>query len=79
MESNLIKEINDLENMPNLDQNQLLEDKKLELENLCQENPKGSLVRSRIQWLSEGEKPTSFSVFFCKLESKSYIDKKNLT
>ena len=25
-----------------------------------------------MQWLSEGEKPTSF---FCKLESKSYIDK----
>ena len=58
--------------MPNLDNSQLLEDKKLELENLRKETLKGSLVRSRIQWLSKGEKPT---YFFCKLESKSYIDK----
>ena len=38
MESNLIKEINELENMPNLDNIQLLEDKKTELENLRKEN-----------------------------------------
>ena len=59
--------------MTNLDQNQLhKKDKKLELENL----EKKSLVRSRIQWLSEGENKH----LFCKLESKSYIDKtiKNL-
>ena len=72
MESNLIKDINELENMPNLDNSQLLEDKKTELENLRKEKLKGSLVRSRMQWLSEGEKPSSF---FGKLESKSYIDK----
>ena len=40
----------------------LLEDKKVEFEQIRKLKLKGELVRSRIQWLSEGEKP---SKYFC--------------
>ena len=43
----------------------ILNEKKAALEN-------GIVTRSRIQWLSEGEKPSSF---FCKLENKNYTEK----
>ena len=33
---------------------------------------KGKLVRSRAQWVDEGEKPTKY---FCGLESKNYTSK----
>ena len=33
---------------------------------------KGEMVRSRMQWLSDGERP---SKFFCGLENKNFIDK----
>ena len=32
------------------------------------------MTRARIQWLNEGEKPTSF---FCKLENKNFTEKNN--
>ena len=47
----------------------LLSDKKADLEKLRESKIK---VRSRIQWLSEGEKP---SKTFCTLETKNYIEK----
>ena len=50
----------------------LLEDKKVELENLRKEKVRGHMIRTRLQWLNEGEKPTSF---FCKLESKHCTEK----
>ena len=67
----LISEIESLENnnYTNLD---LLYDKKRELEKLRRIKMDGHIVRSRIQWLAEGEKPTSY---FCSLERKNYIDK----
>ena len=50
----------------------LLNDKRVELEDLRRDKIKGQLTRTRLQWLNEGEKPTSF---FCNLERKQYIEK----
>ena len=50
----------------------LLNDKREELEDLRRDKIKGQLTRTRLQWLNEGEKPTSF---FCNLERKQYIEK----
>ena len=50
----------------------LLSDKKADLEKFRESKIKGEQVRSRIQWLSEGEKP---SKTFCNLETKNYIEK----
>ena len=50
----------------------LLDDKKAELESIRKEKIKGYITRARIQWLDQGEKPTSF---FCKLESKQFTEK----
>ena len=71
-EKHLLKDISQLEQ--NLDQENLniLNEKKSVLENIRKEKVKGIITRSRIQWLSEGEKPSSF---FCKLENKNYIEK----
>ena len=33
---------------------------------------RGVLIRSRVQWLAEGEKP---SKYFCALEHHNYLDK----
>ena len=52
--------------------NNLLQDKKTELENLREIKLKGNMIRSRVQWLIEGEKPTNY---FCGLENKNYVDK----
>ena len=64
-------EIEDLEKTGemNLD---LLETKKEELENLRKEKLKGIIIRSRVRWAEEGEKPTNY---FCNLESRNYINK----
>ena len=40
--------------------------------NIGKEKIKGYITRARIQWLDQGEKPTSF---FCKLESKQFTEK----
>ena len=60
-----IKLIEDIKNLEKLSDNQrlssLLEDKKIELENLRKEKVNGHITRSRIQWLSEGERPPPFS------------------
>ena len=50
----------------------LLTDKKVELEQLRKKKVNGELVRARIQWLSEGEKP---SKYFCNLAKKNFIEK----
>ena len=49
---------------------QQLEDKKNELETLRKDKLRGKLIRSRIQWIEEGEKPTNY---FCGLESKNGV------
>ena len=50
----------------------MLETKKEELENVRREKIKGIIVRSRVRWAEEGEKPTKY---FCSLESRNYINK----
>ena len=44
----------------------------MELESLREIKVKGELVRSRLQWLNEGERP---SRYFCSLEKRNFIDK----
>ena len=70
----LIKDIEYLEqhNDVTTSHRDLLSDKKAELEHLRENKVKGKQIRSRIQWLSEGEKP---SKTFCKLETKHFIEK----
>ena len=50
----------------------LLDDKKAELECIRKDRIKGHITRARINWLDQGEKPTSF---FCKLETKQFTEK----
>ena len=72
-EKQLIEDIEHLERS-NLDTKNfdLLTDKKVELEQLRKKKVNGELVRARIQWLSEGEKP---SKYFCNLAKKNFIEK----
>ena len=72
-EEELIKDIEHLESTFSVDTHlDLLEDKKVELEQIRKLKLKGELVISRIQWLIEGEKP---SKYFCNLEKKNYFTK----
>ena len=68
--------MDDIKTLESLEANQLnimlLEDKKVELEDIRKQQIKGHNARSRLQWLGESERPTSF---FCKLESKNYVEK----
>ena len=50
----------------------MLTDKKVELEQRRKTKVRVELVRARIQWLSEGEKP---SKYFCNLAKKNFIEK----
>ena len=72
-EEKLIEEINDLERSTNIfAMINLLQDKKDELEQLREMKMKGHIVRSRVQWLQHGEKP---SKLFCSLENKHFTEK----
>ena len=70
-ENMLIKSIQNIENSPEPDL-VLIESKKEELENLRKEKLNGIIVRSRVRWAEEGEKPTEY---FCSLESRNYVNK----
>ena len=67
----MIKDIDHLEKTE-IANSQLLSDKKAALESIREERIQRQMIRSRIQWLSEGEKP---SKFFCNLESKNFLEK----
>ena len=72
-EERLKEEINDLEKSNNIFVViNLLQDKKDELETLRENKMKGQIVRSRVQWLQHGEKP---SKYFCSLENKHFTEK----
>ena len=72
-EERLKEEINDLEKSNNIFAViNLLQDKKDELETLRENKMKGQIVRSRVQWLQHGEKP---SKYFCSLENKQFTEK----
>ena len=63
----MMSDIENLEKFENLCNMNILEAKQRELQELREERIKGSLVRSRVQWLVEGEKP---SKYFCSLEQR---------
>ena len=71
-ESEIMAAIESLENSSIVHNANLLEEKKQELQELREEKLKGNYIRSRIQWLREGEKP---SKFFCSLERRNYLEK----
>ena len=70
-EDSLLKEISSLEKSTEIN-SVLLETKQEELENIRKEKIKGIIIRSRVRWAEEGEKPTKY---FCNLESRNYINK----
>ena len=74
VEKQLISDIEFLEAQdPNYTANStLLLDKRAELESIKSNKLKGQLVRSRLQWLEDGEKP---SKYFLNLEKKNFIEK----
>ena len=72
-EIDLKKEIESLENNDGSMDYSELEIKKRELESLRKEKLKGIMIRSRAQWLSEGERP---SMYFCSLEKHYYTEKR---
>ena len=71
-EENLKREIENMEKQLDSTNPKHLELKKKELENLSKEKLNGIMIRSRAQWLSEGEKPSSY---FCSLEKFYYTQK----
>ena len=73
-ESTLKKIVNDLEQMPTGIDTDALDTKKRELEHLREKSIQASAIRSRAQWLNDGEKP---SKYFCSLEKYNYIEKNN--
>ena len=69
----LIREIENLEKSPDLLAcADIFLDKQQELEELRADKIKGHMVRSRVEWLAQGEKPSSY---FCSLENKHFIEK----
>ena len=70
-EKNLITDIEQLESTGSVNL-QLLLDKKAMLETIREERIQGQMIRSRIQWLHEGEKP---SKYFFNLDKRHYLEK----
>lgn len=70
-EQKLQEEIMELEKSPEINLNEI-EEKKIELQNIRKEKMQGVMVRARVRWAEEGEKPTNY---FCNLESRNYINK----
>ena len=74
-EDKLLNDIKDLEVRDGLDQDSviLLEEKRHRLQELREKHLNGMIIRSRIQWLQEGEKP---SRYFCNLENRNFCNKR---
>ena len=74
-EKNLNDEIKKIESEVDLGQEQVinLEQKKLELQELREIKIRGMIVRSRSQWLQNGEKP---SRYFLNLENRNFASKR---
>ena len=73
LENKLTLEIKRLEE--NVQSDQILneiDNKKTELKILRQNKVQGEYIRSRTQWIEEGEKPTNF---FCNLENRNFVNK----
>ena len=74
-EKELQIDISQMENKTNLTQEQIenLEYKKILLQEYREKKIRGMIVRSRLQWLEDGEKP---SRYFCNLENRNFSSKK---
>ncbi|KAK6186929.1 hypothetical protein SNE40_006185 [Patella caerulea] len=74
IEVNLIQAITTLEQKTNLiiEQTNSIETKQKQLSEIRNTKMRGNLIRSRAQWVEQGEKP---SKYFCKLESRNYYGK----
>ena len=67
-EEELIKDIEKLESNPTLcNLITLIEDNKSELQEIRNIKLRGNIIRSRTQWIDEGERPTNY---FCALEKQ---------
>ena len=71
-EKELICEIADLENNINNENIEKIDTLKMELLDLRQEKLKGQIIRSKVQYIDKGEKPTKY---FFGLEKHNYITK----
>ena len=69
-ERDLLKDINTLECNVNQASIQLLENKKQDLENIRKDKIKGKIIRSRVQWIEEGEK--TYKIFLWARIKKFY-------
>ena len=67
-----LKTIADMENNKTKDNGEQVEYLKNELVNIRHEKLKGHMVRSRAQYIDQGEKPTKY---FCALEKHNYVSK----
>ena len=72
LENKLVNEIAFLEANQYPQDSDTLEDKKKELEKIRDIAIQGTVIRSRAQWLNEGERP---SKYFCSLEKYNYAEK----
>ena len=73
LEDILVKEIEELEQNNQMGNNSnTIDEKRTDLESLRREKLQGIMVRSKAQWVEEGEKPTRY---FCNLESRNYLNK----
>ena len=73
LENKLISDIKKLEeNVQTVQNLNEIDIKKSELKILRQNKVRGECIRSRSQWIEEGEKPTNF---FCNLENRNYVNK----
>ena len=74
VEDRLVAEITILDKKENKtdDDFENLKTKNLELEQLRNLKIQGMMIRSRIQWIQQGEKP---SKYFCNLEKRNFISK----
>ena len=70
-EQELMKQIEVIENNLNQDNEMLLINLQNELQLIREDKTKVNIIRSRAEWIENGEKPT----FFCNLEKYNYTNK----
>ena len=75
LENKLVNEIAFLEANQCLHDSDTLKDKKKELEKIREIAIQGTVIRSRAQWLNEGERQ---SKYFCSLEKYNYTEKNQM-
>ena len=71
-EKHLIKRIADLEENTEINSTEQIENLKTELYDIRYEKLKGQMIRSKAQYINQGEKPTKY---FCRLEKHNYVSK----